>query len=176
MWSTETPEILAEWKSKAEKVKQDHLLKYPGYQYQPRKPAEKKRRRSSKKKLECAATPSHKVSQSPSTLSHKISGSVPKFEQTMDMNLEQQKTDTSATPPLPDISQYQVVHDAKSQISSLPSLLESMDNRLDILDHAGMPGIADYRHGIHDMMNYVGTDVLPFPEQLLKDCRDNGWI
>jgi hypothetical protein len=176
MWSTEKPEVLAEWKSKAEKVKQDHLLKYPGYQYQPRKPAEKKRRRSSKKKLECTATPSHKASQSPSTSSHEISSSVPQIEPALDVKFEQQKTEIPAVTPLPDISQYQVVHDAESQISNLPSLIEGMDNRLDILDHAGMPGIADYRHGVHDMINYVGTDILPFPAQLLKECRENGWL
>ncbi|KAF4635605.1 hypothetical protein G7Y89_g2484 [Cudoniella acicularis] len=44
MWALESAEVLALFKAKAEQAKLDHLQKYPGYQYQPRKPSEKKRR------------------------------------------------------------------------------------------------------------------------------------
>jgi hypothetical protein len=49
MWTNESAAVRSDYKAKAEKLKQEHLRKYPGYQYQPRKPSEKKRRVSKKK-------------------------------------------------------------------------------------------------------------------------------
>lgn len=43
-WQNEEADIKAQFKSLAEKIKKDHQSAYPNYQYQPRKPAEKKRR------------------------------------------------------------------------------------------------------------------------------------
>jgi hypothetical protein len=37
MWSNELDSVLAEFKAKAERAKQEHHAKYPDYQYQPRK-------------------------------------------------------------------------------------------------------------------------------------------
>jgi hypothetical protein len=49
MWNAESEGVKAEWKTKADIVKIEHALKYPGYTYQPRKPTEKKRRMTKKK-------------------------------------------------------------------------------------------------------------------------------
>jgi hypothetical protein len=51
MWNAESEDVKAEWKAKAQRVKLEHALKHPGYTYQPRKAAERKRR-STKKKVE----------------------------------------------------------------------------------------------------------------------------
>ena len=48
-WQNETPEIKAAYKAMADEIKRQHLLANPGYQYQPRKPAEKKRRMTRRK-------------------------------------------------------------------------------------------------------------------------------
>ena len=50
-WQTEPREIRAHYKAKADLKKAEHLLKYPGYSYRPRKSSEKKRRMSKKKAL-----------------------------------------------------------------------------------------------------------------------------
>ncbi|KAG9230091.1 mating-type protein Mat a-1, partial [Amylocarpus encephaloides] len=44
MWANETEDVRAHFKAQAEEARQEHLRKYPDYQYQPRKPSEKKRR------------------------------------------------------------------------------------------------------------------------------------
>ena len=49
MWKAESEAVRAEWKTKADRVKVEHALKFPGYTYQPRKPNEKKRRMTKKK-------------------------------------------------------------------------------------------------------------------------------
>ncbi|KAI9701696.1 MAG: Transcription factor Sox-2 [Bogoriella megaspora] len=43
-WKGEDEAVRAEWKAKAEKAKADHSKAHPDYQYQPRKPSEKKKR------------------------------------------------------------------------------------------------------------------------------------
>ncbi|KAL8966984.1 MAG: hypothetical protein Q9183_003124 [Haloplaca sp. 2 TL-2023] len=48
-WQNETPEVKAAYKAMADEIKKQHLLANPGYQYQPRKPAEKKRRMTRRK-------------------------------------------------------------------------------------------------------------------------------
>ena len=44
-----------DWKRKAEEVKVKHAKDHPDYQYQPRKPAEKKRRMTKRKAEDIAA-------------------------------------------------------------------------------------------------------------------------
>jgi len=44
MWKAEPQTIKDEWKQKADAVKAQHVRDHPNYQYQPRKPSEKKRR------------------------------------------------------------------------------------------------------------------------------------
>jgi hypothetical protein len=48
-WKNEPDRIKREYKSLAEKIKRQHALDNPGYQYAPRKPSEKKRRMTAKK-------------------------------------------------------------------------------------------------------------------------------
>nr|CAI59780.2 mating-type protein MAT1-2-1 [Dufourea flammea] len=48
-WQNEAADIKAQFKSMAEKIKKEHLSAHPNYQYQPRKPAEKKRRMTRRK-------------------------------------------------------------------------------------------------------------------------------
>ena len=43
-WKAETEAVRNEYKSKAENAKRQHAIDHPGYQYQPRKPSEKKKR------------------------------------------------------------------------------------------------------------------------------------
>ena len=49
MWNSESEAVRADFKSQAEKLKQEHLRVYPDYTYKPRKPSEKKKRMSKKK-------------------------------------------------------------------------------------------------------------------------------
>jgi hypothetical protein len=65
MWSNESESVLAEFKAKAERAKKEHQAKHPKYQYQPRKPSEKKRRMTKKK----AESISHQVAQAASSVS-----------------------------------------------------------------------------------------------------------
>ncbi|KAL8675265.1 MAG: hypothetical protein Q9168_000386 [Polycauliona sp. 1 TL-2023] len=48
-WQDEAADVKAEYKALAEKIKKEHLNAHPNYQYQPRKPAEKKRRMTRRK-------------------------------------------------------------------------------------------------------------------------------
>ena len=49
MWKAETEAVRAEYKRKAEDAKRQHAIDHPGYQYQPRKPSEKKKRMTKNK-------------------------------------------------------------------------------------------------------------------------------
>jgi hypothetical protein len=49
MWKDESGEGKQAWKHKAEQVKIKHAQLHPGYSYQPRRPAEKRRRASNRK-------------------------------------------------------------------------------------------------------------------------------
>lgn len=48
-WSRESAEVKARWKSVADDIKKKHSERFPDYQYQPRKPSEKKRRMTRRK-------------------------------------------------------------------------------------------------------------------------------
>ncbi|KAF1983753.1 hypothetical protein K402DRAFT_155101 [Aulographum hederae CBS 113979] len=53
-WNNETEDVKMHYKSMAEDAKQKHLVENPGYQYQPRKPSEKKRRMTKTKAAKIA--------------------------------------------------------------------------------------------------------------------------
>jgi len=48
-WSRESAEVKARWKAVADDIKRKHSEMFPDYQYQPRKPSEKKRRMTRRK-------------------------------------------------------------------------------------------------------------------------------
>jgi hypothetical protein len=50
MWQDEPLHVRTEYKARSEQMKAEHLLKYPGYSYQPRKPSQKKRRMTKTRK------------------------------------------------------------------------------------------------------------------------------
>lgn len=54
-WKNESQEVIDEYKRKAEEAKQQHAIANPGYQYQPRKPSEKKKRMTKNKIAKLAA-------------------------------------------------------------------------------------------------------------------------
>ncbi|KAL8962449.1 MAG: hypothetical protein Q9193_001143 [Seirophora villosa] len=54
-WQKENDEVKAQFKSMAEEIKKEHLNAHPDYQYQPRKPTEKKRRMTRRKAEKLAA-------------------------------------------------------------------------------------------------------------------------
>jgi hypothetical protein len=56
MWEAEDQHVKQLYKAKAEAEKATHLRRYPNYQYQPRKPAEKKRRMTKKKAAALASS------------------------------------------------------------------------------------------------------------------------
>ena len=69
MWREESETVKKQWKDKAESVKRQHIRDHPDYQYQPRKPHEKKRRMTKRKAMAIAAqqnTPSASASTSAS--------------------------------------------------------------------------------------------------------------
>ncbi|CAD0109790.1 unnamed protein product [Aureobasidium uvarum] len=69
MWRDESEPVKKQWKDQAESVKRQHLRDHPDYQYQPRKPHEKKRRMTKRKTMALAAqqnTPSTSASASAS--------------------------------------------------------------------------------------------------------------
>jgi len=57
-WKNEDPAVKAAFKEKADEVKRKHNEKHPEYQYQPRKPSEKKKRASRVKAAKVAASTS----------------------------------------------------------------------------------------------------------------------
>jgi hypothetical protein len=48
-WNAEPENVKAEYRIRAQKIKKQHAIDNPGYQYAPRKPSEKKRRMTTKK-------------------------------------------------------------------------------------------------------------------------------
>lgn len=48
-WKAEPEYVKAEFRARADKIKKQHALENPGYQYAPRKPSEKKRRMTARK-------------------------------------------------------------------------------------------------------------------------------
>ena len=56
-WHSEPADVHAEWTALADKIKKQHALENPGYQYAPRKSSEKKRRMTAKKLALQAAKP-----------------------------------------------------------------------------------------------------------------------
>ncbi|KAK5114241.1 hypothetical protein LTR85_010306 [Meristemomyces frigidus] len=54
-WKAEQEHVRAEYKRKAEEAKSQHAANNPGYQYQPRKPSEKKKRMTKNKLAKLAA-------------------------------------------------------------------------------------------------------------------------
>ncbi|KAL8763871.1 MAG: hypothetical protein Q9184_000467 [Pyrenodesmia sp. 2 TL-2023] len=54
-WQSEKDVVKAQFKTMAEEIKKKHLNAHPDYQYQPRKPAEKKRRMTRRKAEKMAA-------------------------------------------------------------------------------------------------------------------------
>lgn len=60
-WNDEDEATKAEWRLKANDFKKQHAIIYPRYQYQPRKPSEKKRRVTRRKSGEAVIVPSFKT-------------------------------------------------------------------------------------------------------------------
>ena len=59
-WNNEDEATKDEWRLKADDFKKQHALIYPNYQYQPRKPSEKKRRVTRRKSGASAVVPDFK--------------------------------------------------------------------------------------------------------------------
>ncbi|KAL8990243.1 MAG: hypothetical protein Q9169_008167 [Polycauliona sp. 2 TL-2023] len=74
-WQNEVADVKAQYKSMAENIKKEHLNAHPNYQYQPRKPAEKKRRMTRRKAERLNA-------QAKSSNNPIDAGAVPAFEET----------------------------------------------------------------------------------------------
>ncbi|KAK7541318.1 hypothetical protein IWX47DRAFT_516340 [Phyllosticta citricarpa] len=62
MWQEESPEAKEFWRERAKLGKEEHHLRFPDYQYRPRKPGEKKRRMTKKKLAEAAAAAANRPS------------------------------------------------------------------------------------------------------------------
>lgn len=75
-WQNEEAEVKALFKAIAEDIKKKHLSAHPDYQYQPRKPTEKKRRMTRRKaeKLSTLANPA--------SVPEDVTETAPKFEET----------------------------------------------------------------------------------------------
>lgn len=59
MWKSEPIHVRNQWKKQAEQLKLAHKEKFPGYSYAPRRPGEKKRRRTKRARMaESAQSPS----------------------------------------------------------------------------------------------------------------------
>ncbi|KAL8772022.1 MAG: hypothetical protein Q9209_002687 [Squamulea sp. 1 TL-2023] len=74
-WQNEVADVKAQFKSMAEDIKKKHLSAHPNYQYQPRKPAEKKRRMTRRKAEKLSA-------QAHSLIVPNDIATVPEFEKT----------------------------------------------------------------------------------------------
>nr|QOE88723.1 HMG domain-containing [Phyllosticta citriasiana] len=62
MWQEESPEAKELWRERAKLGKEEHHVRFPDYQYRPRKPGEKKRRMTKKKLAEAAAAAANRPS------------------------------------------------------------------------------------------------------------------
>ncbi|KAL8737542.1 MAG: hypothetical protein Q9181_001594 [Wetmoreana brouardii] len=88
-WQKETAETKAQFKLMAEDIKKKHLHAHPDYQYQPRKPTEKKRRMTRRKaeKANAQITSTTANGQVTSSIEPKTSTTViPRFEETITGN------------------------------------------------------------------------------------------
>lgn len=67
MWRNEPQVVKDEYKRRADAERAQHALNYPGYQYQPRKPSEKKKRMTKNKvaKLATSSRPLRRNTQAP---------------------------------------------------------------------------------------------------------------
>jgi len=87
MWKGEPQSVRDDWKRKADEIKSKHEKDHPNYQYQPRKPSEKKRRMT-KRKAERMAVVQSTTSQAtvasqqplPNMLINDMSFEVPSFD------------------------------------------------------------------------------------------------
>ena len=68
-WKNETEDTKARYINLAQKLKVKHFLEHPDYQYQPRKPSEKKRRMTRRKAAALAESEQAKSSSSANTIS-----------------------------------------------------------------------------------------------------------
>ncbi|CAD0086787.1 unnamed protein product [Aureobasidium vineae] len=77
MWRDESEPIKKQWKDKAENVKRQHLRDHPDYQYQPRKPHEKKRRMTKRKAMALAAQQNTPSTSAPASASASVDANMP---------------------------------------------------------------------------------------------------
>lgn len=66
MWKNEPQAVKDDWKRKSEVIKHQHAIDNPDYQYQPRRPSEKKRRRT-RRTPQSVSSPASALDSSPST-------------------------------------------------------------------------------------------------------------
>ena len=71
-WKNEDPRVKEFYIQQAQKIKAQHLIKHPNYQYKPRKPSEKKRRVSRRKKTASANAVQSESASSDTLVSHSI--------------------------------------------------------------------------------------------------------
>lgn len=95
-WKDETEDTKARYISLAQKLKAKHFLEHPDYQYQPRKPSEKKRRMTRRKAAALAEPEQNKSSSSANSTSasdespsstEQSTAMIPKFPRTLRGNV-----------------------------------------------------------------------------------------
>ncbi|KAH8686051.1 high mobility group box domain-containing protein [Tricladium varicosporioides] len=186
MWGNESPEVIAEFKARAEQANAEHALKYPGYQYQPRKPSEKKRRMTKKKAQAASLLSTKKMI--------KASRDDSKF-------IQQDEKVTLSFPLNQDSKKHDVVHNADaSPIKDIRSADEPDSNAFGFIDptlftnitaapeapdctrlDASAPYFSDIEGIFHPSTyeNYSAPEPYPEngePDVLTLISRQMGWI
>lgn len=164
-WQNETADIKAKFKSLAEDIKKKHLSAHPTYQYQPRKPAEKKRRMTRRKaeKLNAQATSSHLINDA---------AYVPEFEQTPAGN----PTFTLGDASVEDATLLAMVQKHNADVLALAQHYNP--NATPVLFHEQSEEVQDDVGFYHDLYNYGGM----YPpaddanELLPMDAKVLGWV
>nr|AFQ62783.1 MAT1-2-1 [Hymenoscyphus albidus] len=191
MWSEETDEVTNYFKAQADQAKVEHAIKYPNYQYQPRKPSEKKRRMTKKKAATLAAnateamTSSHNYSESSGA--DLTQSSLPLNRKTKNRVVKQTKTANNiaaiaqAIETRFDIAEnvnVRVVNNLASDSFELPDVIGVNDfdtavnaNGFDTtqFDNIGYSG----RAGSSDNIN---TLFFPANDEVLSRDRADGWL
>lgn len=179
MWGEESEVVTANFKAQADRAKSDHTLKFPNYQYQPRKPSEKKRRMTKKK----AATLAANAIQTSSKFSSPdpLQSSLPNTNKTKNCVVKKTKRTNTITTMAPQgVGRHYDIADNVWLVDDLAANSFEFTDINEFVNHA--EGIVSTEHGAYSEKNNVffntpSNDTLQ--PDVMEGCqmfaRSQGW-
>jgi hypothetical protein len=175
-WHAEPQEVKDIWHKLADQAKAEHKLKYPDYQYKPRKSSEKKRRMTKKKSAALAATtqvaPTAQASPTiqavpTTTVSSELSGQTPEVDNNTTLDPLDLFTDAKLFAQGMFDQGYDIFHGGAQYYA--PELLHTEDNAPVESDGIEYDGVeydgaeydgAEYDGAGYDGAGYGGNDTM----------------